>query len=330
MSNSETSPLVEPVQAPKRRIAPAWIFLGVLLLVVIVGSAAGYFSGQALHAEQQQSSIHTFDVEQYLRASDDILAGNYRVAVERLDAILKNEPGFPGAAQLREQALTAMNATPTPLPTNTPVPSPTLDAPRAEQLVSKAKQEFVDKKYMEMIETLLTLKVEVPTYHPEQVDGLLWAALRYNGVHLIKETNRLTEGMYYLDLASNYAPLDKEAADQMEAAKYFLTIYQSAYYYRNKDIEESWKYFKTVVGTRRYYSDVLVLDYVKVLVQNGDAWKNQNDCRAWWFYDQALVEMPDYQPAIDGRAYSQQNCGESAPTPPEGYEVPSGETPPSE
>jgi hypothetical protein len=216
---------------------------------------------------------------------------------------------------LKAQALAAMNATPTPFPTSTPVPSPTPDAPRAEQLLAAATQQFTDKKYYEMIGTLLTLKVEIPGYQPERVDGLLWVALRYHGVHLIKDTNRLTDGMYYLDLAANYAPLDSEAQAQIKFATDFLEIYQSAYYYENKDIEVSMAYFRQAWAIRPYYSDTLPRDYADIVVQNADALVNQNACAAWALYDEALAAVPDYQPAVYGRKYAVENCGFDQPIP---------------
>jgi tetratricopeptide (TPR) repeat protein len=322
MSNQEPTPVSEPVPVRKRRVHPAWIFLGVLLLVIAAGSVAGYFGGQELHAERRQADILAFDLEQFQTAKTDIRDGNYRRAVERLDSILKNEPDFPGAEELKIQALAAMNATPTPLPTATPVPSPTPDAPRAEQLLAQAVQQFTDKKYTDMIGTLLKLKVEIPAYQPERVDGLLWVALRYNGVHLIKETSRLTEGLYYLDLAANYAPLDSEAEAQILFATNFLALYQSAYYYRNKDIEVSLGYFRQVIAIRPYYSDTLITDYADILVQNGDALVNDNACVAWWYYDQALLQVPDYEPASNGWKYADENCNESGPVTPEAYEPP--------
>ena len=319
MSNQEPTPVSEPVPARKRRINLIWIFLGALLLIVAAGSVAGYISGHSSFIARKQADLLTFDLEQFQTSKTDIADGNYRRAVERLDAILKNEPDFPGAEELKSQALAAMNATPTPLPTATPVPSPTPDAPLAEQLLAKATQEFTDKNYTEMIRTLMKLKVEIPAYQPERVDGLLWVGLRYNGVYLIKETNRLAEGMYYLDLAANYAPLDSEAEAQNRFATDFLALYQSAYYYRNKDIEKSWKLFDQLVRIRPYYSDTLIADYADILVQNGDALVNDNACAAWWYYEQALARMPSYEPAVKGYNYAKENCGLGYSVPPEGY-----------
>lgn len=327
MSNLEPTPVSEPVPARKRRINLIWVFLGALLLILLAGSVAGYVSGRNLYTTRQQAVILAFDIEQFQISKTDIADGNYRRAVERLEAILKNEPDFPGAEELKSQALAAMNATPTPLPTSTPVPSPTPDAPLAEQLLAKAAQEFTDKKYPEMIGTLLKLKVEIPAYQPERVDGLLWVALRYNGVYLIKETNRLTEGMYYLDLAANYAPLDNEAEAQIRFATNFLAIYQSAYYYRNKDIEVSLDYFRQAVAIRPYYSDTLIPDYADILVQIGDSLMSEHPCEAWWYYEQALAQVPNYEPAVKGYNDAQANCGQSFSIPPEEFGPPAEPTP---
>jgi tetratricopeptide (TPR) repeat protein len=327
MSNQEPTPVPGPVPARKRRINLIWVFLGALLLIVAAGSVAGYFAGQQLHAERLQADILAFDLEQFQYAKTDIASGHYRRAVERLESILKNEPDFMEAEALKAQALAAMNATPTPFPTSTPVPSPTPDAPRAEQLLAQAAQQFTDRAYFEMIGTLLTLKVEIPTYQPERVDGLLWVALRYNGVRLIKETSRLTEGMYYLDLAANYAPLDSEAQAQIKFATDFLAVYQSAYYYRNKDIEVSLDYFRQAVSIRPYYSDTLIVDYADILVQIGDSLMNEHPCEAWWYYEQALAQVPDYEPAVTGYNNAKGNCGQSFSVPPEEFGPPSDPTP---
>jgi tetratricopeptide (TPR) repeat protein len=309
MSNPESAPVREKSPARKRRVNPAWVFLAALLLAMVGGAVAGYYK-----KEQEQAKTLLWDSEQFQLASQDILAGNYSLAVERLDEVLKNEPDFPGAADLREQALAALNATPTPFPTKTPVPSPTPDAPRAEQLLAKARQQFADKQYEEMVRTLLTLKVEIPDYHPERVDGLIWAALRYHGVDLIK-SNNLAEGMYYLDLAAMYAPLDKEALDQIDSARYFLNVYQSAYFYRTKDIEVSLGFFRTAVSLRPSYTEKLVPDFVDMIIRNADELVHTNACAAWDMYNEALEWDPNNEQAIAGRDYAVENCGYFEPIP---------------
>jgi tetratricopeptide (TPR) repeat protein len=316
MQNPEPSPeLIPSVPPTRRRARRIWIVPATLLLVIVVGASAGYFSGQSLHSQREQALAHARDAEQYDLAIADIEAGRFKMAIERLNSVLQNEPDFPGALEKQQAALAAINATPTPLPTETPAPSPTPDLPRAEQLLAQAKQQFTDKNYPAMITTLLTLKTEVPDFQPVRVDGLMWAGLRYNGIYLIKDTNRLTEGLYYLDLSANYAPLDKEASDYADFARIFMNLYQEAYYYRTKDIEVSMKDFEQLVSMRRYYRDGLVKDYVDILIANGDQLEGVNPCGALDLYNKALGEIPDYEPAIKARDAAQKNCDASRPTP---------------
>jgi tetratricopeptide (TPR) repeat protein len=316
MQNPEPSSELAPSTPPtRRRVRRIWIIPAVLLLVVAVGASAGYFSGQSLHSQREQALSHARVAEQYNLAIADFDAGRYKTAIERLNNVLQNEPDFPGALEKQQEALAAANATPTPLPTDTPVPSPTPDVPRAEQLLTQAKQQFTDKDYPAMITTLLTLKTENPGFQPERVDGLIWAGLRYNGVHLIKDTNRLTEGLYYLDLAANYAPLDSEADAQAKFAITFLDLYQDAYYYRTKDKEVSMKDFVQVAGMRPYYRDNLITDYGDIVIAN--AAETGSPCGAVEVYTNPLFVLPileGYEPFTTARDQAQRDCDASRPT----------------
>jgi hypothetical protein len=182
--------------------------------------------------------------------------------------------------------------------------------------LAQANQQFTDKKYPEMITTLLTLKTEIPGFQPVRVDGLMWTALRYNGVHLILDTNRLTEGLYYLDLAANYAPLDSEAAAQAKFANTFLALYQEAYYYRTKDIEVSLNDFVQVVGMRPYYRDNLIKDYGDVVIANAAA--TGSPCGAVEVYTNPAYVLPileSYEPFTTARDQAQRECDASRPVP---------------
>jgi tetratricopeptide (TPR) repeat protein len=316
MQNPEPSSELTPSAPPTRRRA-RWILIvpAALLIVIVVGASAGYFSGRTLHTQQEQVLAHARDAEQYNLAITDFEAGRFKMAIERLNNVLQNEPDFPGALEKQQAALAAINATPTPLPTETPIPSPTPDLPRAEQLLAQAKQQFTDKDYSAMITTLLTLKTEIADFQPVRVDGLLWVALRNNGIHLIVDTNRLTEGLYYLDLAANYAPLDSEATTWEKFANTFLDLYQEAYYYRTKDIEVSMNDFVQVLGMRPYYRDNLIKDYGDIVIANAVA--TGTPCGAVEVYTNPKYVLPildGYEPFTTARDQAQHDCDLSHPT----------------
>lgn len=317
MQNPEPSIELAPNALPTRRRARwIWIIPAAFLLVIILGAVGGYFSGRSLQSQRVQSRTHTLDAEQYNLAIADIQAGRFKMAIERLNNVLQNEPDFPGALEKQQEALAAINATPTPLPTETPIPSPTPDVSKAEQLLAKAKQQFADKDYPGMITTLLTLKTQVPGFQPVRVDGLMWAGLRYNGVHLIKDTNRLTEGLYFLDLAANYAPLDSDAAKQEKFANTFLALYQEAYYYRTKDIEVSMNDFQQVMILRPYFRDNLLKDYGDIVILNGQG--TGSPCGALELYNKQTDAVPlleGYAPFVKVRDQAQRDCDASRPVP---------------
>jgi tetratricopeptide (TPR) repeat protein len=316
MQNPEPSIESVPTNPPVRRIRRIWVVLASLLLVLVVGGSAGYLSGRSLHTQRAQALLSAQDTEQFNLAVTDMAQGKYQMAIERLNNVLQNEPNFPGALDKQKEALAAINATPTPMPTATPIPSPTPDVSRAEQLVNQAMQQFTDKKYPDMITTLLTLKTQIPGYEPVRVDGLIWMALRYNGMHLLNDTNRLTEGLYYLDLATNYAPLDRDAATQEEKARAFLGVYQEAYYYRTKDIEISLKDFVQAVTMYPYYTDTLIKDYVDILIQNGEA--TGTPCGTLEVYTNPAFALPVLEnnaTFTKARDQAQHDCDASHPAP---------------
>jgi tetratricopeptide (TPR) repeat protein len=319
MLTPDNTTSVEPSRPSLRsRLKPFFLFLAILFAVVIVAGITGYFSGQMLQAERQRVTTQKLDQEQYDLAMVDIQKGNYTQALDRLESIRRNEPNFPGLEEAKNKALAALNATPTPTPTITPIPSPTPDVAKVEQLINAAKQQFRDKEYSKMILTLLTLKVQYPGDEIQQVrvDDLLWVALRYNGVDILKNSNNLTQGMYYLDLAKNYAPLDKQANDLMNDAAKFLDAYQSAYWYRTKDIEKSLGYFEEAVLMRPFYRDNLLRDYVDVALEIGDQLMQAgHPCQAVQYYQKAVDAMPDNEKAVNALATATQGCIDTYPTP---------------
>ena len=138
---SETQPnntvLSEPVNIPetqtngpddtqpnvvvkKRGRAGLWLGLLVLILALILGSLAGYGKGVNERISAQGTLVGKQLGAQFDLVQQDIDAGRYSVAKQRLEYIIQQEPNFPGAADKLAEVLVKSAITPSPVPTDTP------------------------------------------------------------------------------------------------------------------------------------------------------------------------------------------------------------------
>lgn len=323
MQNPETTPPVEP-KAPRKnhRPGPILIFLGILAAVVLVAGLAGYFTGRQIKETRLQTTNHALAVEQFTQAVQDMQAGNFQRAIERLQYIPSLEPGYPGLAEKLQEALDGLNATATPVPTWTPIPSPTPDIAHADQLWLQVQEQFKNSDWAGMLTTLLTLKVDVPDYQPLRVDGMVFTALRNLGLDRIGKAE-FAEGLYYLDLAQNYGPLDQKALDRATFAETFLENYQAAYYYQTKDLEKSMQYFGLVYSAAPNYRPNLARDYAETIKEDAQKMLDQGHyCQARDEFNQALDIQPDNAQILALRNQAEQECVPPATATPEITDTP--------
>jgi tetratricopeptide (TPR) repeat protein len=343
MLNSESTPIVEPDPKPaQRKRHPIRLFFIALLGVTAIAAAAGVLSGQQLRIDREKTLNHSRVEEQFALALQDLQQGQFAVAAQRLEYIVTVEPDYPGVSEKLDQAHVGMNATPTPVPTSTPIPSPTLDVTRGEQLILKAEQQFKDGDYRGMYATLLTLKTEVPDYQPVRADGLMWTALRYEGLSLINK-GQISEGMYFLDLSKNYAPLDSKASDRSTWSQLILTSYQGAYIYRAQAEDakaivvkdgspeafergqdayiKSIQFFEQLYTLAPNYRPNIFSDYVSTLKGYGQILQAVGDaCHALEQFEKALTNLPDDEELTTLRNKALEGCPapvEPTPTPAE-------------
>src|SRR5215510_219716 len=136
MINTGSTQPNKPVTSPRRGIT----FLVSALIVIIILALAlfgGYQSGIATLKQNYSAAVAQQMTEQFQYANEDIQAGRYENAKERLEFIIANDPSYPGVQEKLTQVLVLMNA-----PTLTPTPSitPTPDFSGAEAAYSKAQQ----------------------------------------------------------------------------------------------------------------------------------------------------------------------------------------------
>lgn len=264
----------------------------VLLLAAAGGALAGYGSGmrtrQAWAASQAVQSLE----QQYGLALEDMSAGRYDLARQRLEYILELDPAYPEAAGRLAEAMAILYATATPTPPPPPTPTitltPTRDLRPVQEIFEQARQAYLAQDWSAAIDLLNGLRKEDPDFETARVDGMLYIALRSRGVGRILNGGDLQGGSYDLALAERFAPLDGEAEQVRNLARLFM--YGNAFWEAYP--EQAVFYFSQVAAAAPYLSDgtgwTASGRYIAALVQYGDALARQELwCDAQAQYDLA-------------------------------------------
>jgi len=215
----DTQPITPIKKSPSRWRSILIGILGLLLLVGI-GGYGGYASGIA-DRQSAESEVTSKQLnEQYTLALDDITAGRFEMATQRLEYIIKKDPNFPGAQEKLTEVLVLST-----IPTNTPVPTATStpDFSGAESAYLRAQQLIQAQDWPNALGALDTIRKLDPTYKTAQVDGMYYYALRNHGYNLIVKDGNLEGGIYYLTLAERFGPLDNTANGLREGARAYIT-----------------------------------------------------------------------------------------------------------
>jgi hypothetical protein len=312
------------LSSPRNRLL-LWGSAAFLLLSfsALIGGLMGFSS--AARSRQNQADLEKMVAisEQYQLAGEDLTAGHYEIARQRLDWVLSQDPNFPGANQRLVEVLAILfaTATPTPKPTDTPIPAtPTLtttpDMRPLQNLLENAQAQVSKGDWNAVIDTLINLRGLDPDYQVVSVDRMLYLGLRQRGVDKILNQGDLEGGSYDLALAERFGPLDAEANNVREWAR----IYQYGSAFWGADPKTAVYYFSQVAAAAPYLNDgtgwTAIERYRAVLIQYGDLLASQGDwCNAEGQYnlalsirnDQAVAATADY-------AYYQCNPPTATPT----------------
>jgi hypothetical protein len=267
----------------------------VLSLAVLGGALAGYRSGVNTRQSDATQLAGLSLKEQYDLAVEDLAAGRYEVARQRLDYILAIDSDYPGATDRLTEALAILYATATPSPpAATTTPTPTRDPRPVQELFSQAQSLLVEKQWDQVIDTLLALRQADPSHQTARVDGMLFISLRERGVAKIINQGNLGGGAYDLALANRFAPLDAQAKSWRELARLYLT--GSSFW--EVIPEQAVYYFSQVAAAApnmRDSSGWTALERYRVaLVQYGDQLAGKGDwCEAQQQYELSLAQGAD-------------------------------------
>ena len=210
-------PDAEPT--PRRLSRRRWLWFALLYLVaILVIGLLAFTQGRRANLVQSQDQVAQFLQEQFELGLRDLDAGQYELARQRFEAIVRYDPNFPGAEKILIEICLALNVptvTPTPRPTMTPDPAP------PEELFDQARTALANSDWTTVINKLLTLRSKDPSYRSVEADGMMYIALRNRGMELIAQ-GQMEEGLYDLSLAERFGPLDREAGFRRTLAEQYL------------------------------------------------------------------------------------------------------------
>ena len=253
-----------------------------LIVVLVLAILAGYSSGIGIRKNTQSTVVMQQLGEQYQNTLIDIQFGRYENAKQRLEWIISQDPGFPGAQEKLTEVLVLSNQ---PTPTLTPSLTPTPDFTGAEQAFTSAQQLIAAQDWPAALQALDTLRKLDASYQQSQVDGMYYFALRNYGYDLIVKQGNLEGGIYQLTLAERFGPLDRDTNGLREGARYYLI---GASFWE-LDWPQALSYFNQVAGYGLWDGTMTVSERIYVAsMRYGDQLFGQGQyCDAVAQYDNA-------------------------------------------
>lgn len=269
-----------------------WVLLFPVFLLIVLGVAVytGYQSGSEQREIQVREQESLALLDQFNLGVEDLTAGRYDLAKQRAEYILSVDPDNEAAIGLLDLALKALNQptiTPTPLitPTKT-TPTATPDLSTVENHYEAAAAAVGRGDWSAALDLLIDLRAEHPDYRTEEVNQMVYTALRNRGFEKILQGNQ-EQGIYDLSLAERFAPLDNQAASWRRSAEFYLF----ANSYVGLDWSQAYRWFSDLCGAAIWDScykfAISARSYADLLVAT------QDSCNALLLYEQSLITLYD-------------------------------------
>lgn len=280
----DTQPLrpASPDRARRRR----WIWIAapaLVLLMLIISGVTGYYQGLEQRELTAQANAAQVAQEQFDKGVEDLLAGNYELAQQRFEYVLRLDPNFEGASEFLNRALMAMNQpTATPSPLASPTPTETPDFSSFEGMFASAQAAFAREDWDNALNIMIRLRGEDPEYRFAEVNQMMDVALRNRGMQKLFAGD-LEQGIYDLTLSERFSPLDSQAASWRRSAAFY--IFASSYF--GLDWALATEYFGQICqaniwGACTKYG-LAAREYAGELAEQGD-----DPCLAAFYYDLAF------------------------------------------
>jgi len=306
-----------------------WAVLGIMVLLLIAAGSAytGYRSAIQERVSFQATQVSGDTQAQFELALEDIQAGRFDLARQRLEYVVQLDPSYPGVAEKLAQVLQELRTTATPTFAPTPTLTPTPDLRGRDELFVQAQSLLLSENWSDAIETLLVLRKKYPDFMAIKVDGMLFVALRNRGIDKIANEADLEGGTYDLSLAERFGPLDVEAKNWRDWAE--LYILGASFW--DVNWEQAVFYFSQLAPVTPNLRDgsgwTAVDRYLLALIGFGDWLTRQGDwCRAQEQYRLYLDmrQNPELEPTA---VFAEDQCASGAGVPAEGELPVVSETP---
>jgi hypothetical protein len=299
MSVEESSP-TPPARAARRpRLISVLglVFAAILLSVLGIAAYVGYQAGLD-QREAQQRATQAADLQtQFQLGLEDLANQRYQLAADRFQYIVAVDAEFPGAAEKLAEAQAALQITPTaPAPT-----APPASGQSPAEGLALAQRYFEAGNWDAAIAQVLFLRTVDPNYETAQANTLLFKALRNRGVARI-QGDQMEAGIFDLDQASGFGPLDSDAVNYRAWAR----LYLAARSYWGVNWAETASILQQLYVLAPNFKDTTRLLYQATL--NYAAQLAASDaCAAAEQYAAAQQLFTD-QPVADAQATAQANC----------------------
>jgi tetratricopeptide (TPR) repeat protein len=238
------------IPIPNKEIKfPHWLVAACIIIIIVIGLLGGYDSGMSKrYAAQNTVAAGQLD-EQFQLGTKAVAAGNYELARQYFEGILRTNSTYPGIQAAYTDLLVRMKVSATPQDTPTPELSPTPDLRSSDQIFNTASQLLNASNWDGAISNLDSLRKTNPTYQTAQVDGMYYMALRQRGIAKITagcQNVNLEGGIYDLTLAEHFVGtgnLDSIA----ESLRTYARLYIIAASFWDQDWAQAQNFFAQVI-----------------------------------------------------------------------------------
>lgn len=222
----DSAPLQEPPGPTKRKpwLRRGFAGLGLFVILVLTGVFAGFRLGESDRIAYQEQVVGAEITDQFILGLIDMENGQFENARVRFEYILGLDPGHPGAAEQLTNALIALsqqNAIPTPKPAAEATSTP--DTRNRDQLFQDALTMLAAEDWDNLLATLDTLRQADPDHQAVEVDGMYYIAYRSRGADRILKERNLEGGIFDINRAEKFGPIDVDARNYRLWAELYIT-----------------------------------------------------------------------------------------------------------